>query len=1165
LVMPVTSIVTQPVRALVLFVCRRSGLSLESSSRRLVTPVVGIVLLVVTACGATPGSRDLVPPATTFGTHPGQYGLTPASLVDPFIGTSGGINDFPGADAPFGMIQWSPDTTSRPPGGGYEYTDHRITGFSLTHLSGPGRAAFGDVPILPYVGPLTVTTSPSQISQPFRHRDEAASPGYYRVQLGPPGSPVTTALTVTQRAGLGRFTYPQSAQSHLLFNLGTFNPGSRSPGVGGSATGTVNSSVAISGDEEVKGWVESGRFANSNGLYTLYFDVMFDRPFSSFGTWFSNRLQPASRNCSGSACGAYVTFDTRNKREIVARVGISFVSTAAARANARTEIPSWNFGRVRAEAYSAWQRLLGRVAVEGGSRDDKRVFYTALYHSLLHPNVFSDDDGRYIGFDRKIHHVAPGHAEYANISGWDIYRSQAQLVAWLDPRVGSDIARSVLADFRETGQLPRWSLANTETYEMVGDPADAILADLWAFGARDFNAHQALTAMIKEATVPGSIRPGLDYYERWHYLPKDGSYGCCEIPPRSLDYWGSAAYTLEYATEDAALALMASEIGDTAGYRTFIARAQNWQYLFDPSLGLIRPRLLNRAMEAPFDPAEFDDGFVEGNAYQYSSMVPFALRSLISLEGGPKLFVGRLDALLAVFRRLNGPVAHPSVFLHSLFVDVPDFAWMGNEPSLDIPWEYDFAGAAYRTQMVVRRIAESVYTTAIDGLPGNDDLGEMSSWEVWADLGLYPETPGSSSLALSSPHFTKEVIHLRAGRALTILAPNASSRRYYIQAMSVGGRAWNKAYLPSWAIQKGAKVSIVLGDRANKVWAAGSASSPPSFDRGQAPALAYSLPSGTIPTVTGRGFSMRLGIQSNSKVPVETTWAVKEPSGIKVVPDSGTIWTQPSAAVTVAVRVTAGGPNSQGILRFSMKTGHGGTLPPLAVSVLPEARCLPEAVVPKSDILTGYFNNTGISDDCTPDANLDGHHNSFSGQALEADGIVPGRQFFWQGFLFDFAAGGSRMPDNVVALGQTIPLASSDRVDRLGIIGASTGGSGFEKAVVNYRDGSHESITLRLGNWTGPSDSSPGAATIAATRYRDSSSGIAPAPAFVYAQQFHLRSGASPKSITLPHPTQGEPQLHIFALALRDSHTALSLVDPADSVMSGVSGNVKEQQSPSRP
>jgi predicted alpha-1,2-mannosidase len=843
----------------------------------------------------------------------------PASMVDPFIGTALSDDDFPGADAPFGMVQWSPDTTpTRPSGGGYAYHDNLINGFSLTHISGPGCAAGGDIPILPTTGTLDKPLQQSIMpSEPYSHSSESGSPGYYSVSTGL--TPVRTQLTVTQHSGLASFTYPSTKQANVLVNLG------------GSAMKVASASGSVIGDNEMTGAVTVGGkgtgFCGANDQYTIYVWLQFSRPFTSFGTWKGSTMTAQSRQASGASSGMYATFDTAGQPVVLLKAGISYVSSANAQLNAETEDPGWDFTTVRSATYNAWNTLLNRVAVSGGTTQNTTVFYTALYHSLLDPSVFSDVNGQYMGFDDKVHTVPSGHAQYANFSGWDIYRSQIQLLTLVDPSVASDIATSMLNEYAQSGQLPKWALNNGESYIMVGDPADPILADLHAFGAT-FNTTQALADMVAEASTPTNVRPGLTYDQTLHYLPSDGTYGCC-------DYYGSVSTTLEYATADQSIAQLAESLGDTSVTSSFMAQAQNWEYLLNPATGFIEPKSTNGQFQSAYLPLN-PNNYVEANGYEYSADVPFNLAGLIAADGGDTAYNNYLNVM---FLEMIGPDS-PLAQSYDFGISVDDigiayaspFAWIGDEPSVEIPWEFDYTGRPYETQGLVRKITQSLYTTSSNGIPGNDDLGEMSSWLVWADLGLYPETPGTSTLDLGSPLFPHAQLDLPSGKTLTINAPGASATTPYVQSAQFNGQSWNDDYLPAQTITGGGVLDVALGRAPNKGWASVPADAPPSWSFGEIPAIGFT--SGPEVPSLGLGAPVSVGAQNITGQAQAIAWTANATPGITLSSSSGRWNLGPDGRGSTALTITAS-PSTTGTVTFTLRTATGQVLPPVVVSVAP--------------------------------------------------------------------------------------------------------------------------------------------------------------------------------------------------------------------------------------
>ncbi|WBO61810.1 lectin [Streptomyces camelliae] len=730
----------------------------------------------------------------------------PVPLVNPYIGT-GANNDFsagntfPGADVPHGMIQWSPDTTSRPKGGGYNYADTAVSGFSLTHVSGVGCDAAGDLPILPVVG--SIGSDPGSTTESFSHANETVSPGSYSVALG---NSTGVALTTTTHAGIGQFTFPATTQAGLLLKLN------------GTQTPYASSTLNVIGGDTVTGSVTSTGFCEATNPFTVYFAITFDHPFTA----------------GGYSGGEYLTFDTTSSRTVEARVGISYTSAAEAAANRDAEVTGKTFADVKSAATAAWRDELSKITVSGGTSDQQRVFYTALYHASLFPSVVSDADGSYRGYDGAVHTVTAGHgAQYTDFSNWDTYRSQAQLTALLDPSAASDMAQSIVNDYQQGGTLTKWGMATGETHIMVGDPAVPVLADYYAFGARNFDTAAALAAMIKEQTTDTDVTPGVTYLDSFGYLPTNSLYGCCHE-------YATTSTQLEYDTDDFALSVFAGELGDSANQKKFRDRAQDWQNIFNTSSGYIQPRHSNGRWMDGFN-AKLITGtsandFAEGDAFTYTPMIPFNLAKLASLEGGTSSLASYLDSVLSGYQGLGSVIGTQSN--------------MGNEPSIGLPWEYDWVGEPYKTQSTVRAVQDQLWADTAGGEPGNDDLGEMSAWYVWSALGLYPETPGTADLAIGSPLFTSAVV-TAGGHTLTVNAPAASDGSPYVQALTLNGAAWNKAYVPASYLGSSAELDFTLSSTAATQWASDASAAPPSYDG--TPGTGVAQPSGPLTeTATGK-------------------------------------------------------------------------------------------------------------------------------------------------------------------------------------------------------------------------------------------------------------------------------------------------------------------------
>ena len=795
--------------------------------------------------------------ANPVAAHAASLVTSPDSLVNPFVGTGSNSdysagNTFPGADVPHGMLQWSPDTSSRPNGGGYNYADSSISGFSLTHVSGVGCQAAGDVPILPITG--SVGSSPGSDNESFSHSNETASPGYYSVALG---NGTSAALTTSTHAGIGQFTFPASTSASLLLKLDSPD------------TPYVSSTLSTVSSNELTGSVTSSGFCEATNDFTVYFAIEFDQNYTAEGTYASTSAGPG---------GAYVTFGTPSAAmTVTARVGISYTSTAEAQANLSTEVASKTFAQVEASAQASWTSSLDKIEVAGGTSTEQANFYTALYHAEQFPSVISDADGSYRGFDGSVHTVGSGHSnEYADFSNWDIYRSQAQLTALINPSAANDMAQSILDDYEQGGTLTKWGMNNGETYIMVGDSAVPVLADYYAFGATGFDTTTALSAMEKEQTTNTNVTPGVTYLDSFGYLPTNSIYGCCHE-------YATASTQLEYDIDDFALSAFAGKLGNVAVQTKFQNRAQDWENIFNTSSGYIQPRHSNgRWMDgfnAKLITGTSSNDFAEGDAFTYTPDIPFNIAELASLEGGNSSMVSYLDSVLGGYQGLASVIGTQ--------------ANLGNEPSIEIPWEYDWVGEPYKAQSNIRAVEDQLWSNAAGGIPGNDDLGEMSAWYVWSALGLYPETPGTSDLAIGSPLFTQAVVSVgSAGKTLTIDAPNAADGNPYVQGLTVNGSSSSLAYLPAADVLSGTTLNFTLGSSADTSWAAASADAPPSYNG--TPGTGVTQPVGAITEAkTGKCIDdSNAGTSNGTAIQIYTcnstnaqTWTVAPDNTLQVLTD----------------------------------------------------------------------------------------------------------------------------------------------------------------------------------------------------------------------------------------------------------------------------------------
>jgi predicted alpha-1,2-mannosidase len=757
--------------------------------------------------------------------------------VQPLSGTANGGDEFPGAVVPFGMLQWSPDTSSLGTSGGYTYSDTQILGFSLDHLSGAGCTYGGDFDFTPILGSVTVSpctngsNGKATFPSTFSHTNEIALPGYYSVGFT---NGIVTELTTTTRTGFGRFTYPSGNTASMLINAGS------------AADGTADASIQINTNTwEISGWATQNGFCGSGEHPTVYFDAVFDHAFTAYGVWNGATLTPNGTNATGAQTGAYLSFNLPGGGVVLARTAISYVSVANARTNLLTESPvssfnSTGFYTMVNAASNNWNNYLNKIQVSGGTTADTATFYTMMYHALQAPSVVSDVNNQYIGFDGAVH-TTSGFTKYEMFSGWDIYRNECQFLAMMDPARGGDMAQSLVQDALDCGAMPRWSVPSGDTGVMMGDPATPIIAGFYAFGATNFNTTAALAAMVKAAVNPNTVA-----MNGIHERDAERDYlNLGYVPAAEIGGYGPVSMTLEYCSADCALARFAQALGDTTNYTLAMNRAQNWRNVFNE--GYLQMRNSD-ALWSPGFPVYSGKAYVEGTAYQYVWMVPFNLGSLIDMMGGPQAASARLDTF---FTELNDADETYS-----------QFAYMGNEPCSETPWIYNYMGEPYKASSVVRQIMTQLYSTAPSGLPGNDDLGQMASWYVLAALGLHPETPGDDVLVLNGPLFPQTIIHLTNGD-VTITASGAADDAPYVQSLTVNGQASNASWIRYADISSGGTLAFALGITPNTNWGAALTLAPPSYMDGMASPLAQNYFWGT-------------GLETND---IQPTWTNTVDSG----------------------------------------------------------------------------------------------------------------------------------------------------------------------------------------------------------------------------------------------------------------------------------------------
>lgn len=1084
-------------------------------------PTSLLLAAVLAVTGATPALAATAAPPDLL--------KDPTPYVDPLIGTKNGGDVFPGAVTPFGMFSFSPentrgDATRTAAPGGYQYDATRIRGFSLTHMSGTGCAGgSGDIPFFPYAGEVTSSpasdTKDAVYASDFRHTDETAEPGHYKVGLA---SGVTADLTATARTGSARFTYPADKPASLLIRTAN------------SEVGSADSSVTIDPKTRtVSGSVTSGNFCGyldpegQRAYYTLYFTARFDRAFKTTGTWQDDTLTPGSTSASGGTggfshggrpvagkgAGGYVEF-APGDGPVGVKVGISYVSRAGAEANLAAENPPHrSFDAVRDAARRAWRDRLDAIRVGGGTDEERTTFYTALYHSLLHPNVISDADRRYRGSDGEVHRVGGGHrAQYGTFSGWDVYRDQVQLLTLLDPRTGSDIAQSLYELAGQNGGVwDRWLHGASGTHVMNGDPSPTALAGIRAFGGTDFDLRGALKSLVRAATVPtaqdlsaagkpvlsAGQRPSLDKYLKLHYMPSVSNA------------WGGAAETLEMSGADFSLSQLAAAAGEKDTAAAFAGRAQWWQNNFnvaaDPTGGYIANRKADGSWVTGFTPST-GNGFVEGTAAQYTWMVQHDPAGLFAAMGGRDEALTRLDAF---FHDSDGGWAFTG--------SGGDKSELDNEPSINVPYLYDYAGAPYKAQETVRAAMRQLWSTEPGGIPGNDDLGAMSAWYVFSALGMYPQVPSRAELVLASPLFPRIEIDRPHGNDISVRATGAAADAPYVTSLKVDGRTSGRPWLPASFVRDGGRLDFTLSGTPDRTWGGDPSDAPPSFRAGEQP---YQIGVGPTTATFAPGGSAKVGIRALSMsggAGPEVRFTVETPDGITATPAHGTV-----ADGKQEITLAAAADTEQGFYDAKVTVTSQGTSyeQPVALTVAAPGTLL------------AAYDNTGVSDDQGDhdEADYDGGGWSYSRQALAAAGLAPGGQGTVQGLAFTWPASPSGRPDNVSADGQTVRLG--DGVHTLSFVGSAVNGNQRTEATVTYSDGGTDTVDLSFTDWTvggGGGTVQYGNEVVARTAYRNvAGADKDPVATYVFATKpFTAPEGRTIASVKLPR----NADLHVFTLA----------------------------------
>jgi predicted alpha-1,2-mannosidase len=699
-----------------------------------------------------------------------------SSFVDPFIGTGGHGHTYPGASLPFGMMQLSPDTrlTGWDGCSGYHYSDSIIYGFSHTHLSGTGCSDYGDILLMPMANAYSFDNT--KYSSSFLHTNESASPGYYSVLLD---NGIKTELTVSKRSGMHKYTYPQGSVPYVILDLSHRDE-------------VIDSYIEIVNDSTIRGLRRSKAWATDQWVY---FIIHFSQPFTFSGVALNDTLQDGNTEAEGKNIKAFFSFTGLPENTLTVKVAISAVSSDGAEANLNNEISGWDFNALKEAAKTAWNKELGKIEIEGGTTAQQKIFYTALYHSLLSPNIYSDVDGQYRGRDNKIH-TAVGFDYYTVFSLWDTYRALHPLLTIIDRKRTNDFVNTFIKQYEQGGLLPVWELSANETNCMIGYHSVSVMADAFLKGIKGYDT---LTAFIAMKNCANTDLFGLDFYRAYGHVPGDKESE-------------SVSKTLEYAYDDWCIAQLAKKMNDTADYYSFIQRAQYYKNIFDPETGFIRAKT-NGGWYTPFIPTEVNFNYTEANGWQYDFYVPQDISGFVELNGGKQKFSDKLDSLFYGNYKLSGREQADITGLIGQYAH-------GNEPSHHIAYLYDYVGKPWKTQEVVHKIQTEMYSCNPDGLCGNEDCGQMSAWYVLSAIGIYQVCPGNEQYAIGTTAFSKVVLNLENGKDFIINANNVSEKNFYIQSDSLNGNSYNKSFITYTDIIKGGELKIMMGDNPSDTWAA---------------------------------------------------------------------------------------------------------------------------------------------------------------------------------------------------------------------------------------------------------------------------------------------------------------------------------------------------------
>lgn len=704
-----------------------------------------------------------------------ETGVT--KYVDPFIGTGGHGHTFPGATVPFGMVQLSPDNPSKGWDwtSGYHYSDSVLLGFSHTHLSGTGVGDLYDILFLPFSGNYETLerTEKGRIFDIYNHQEEQASPGYYQVKLQK--SKINAELTTSERTGFHKYSFETSESANILIDLGYAQNFDKA----------VETYIKIIDENTIHGYRISEGWA---AYQPVYFVAEFSKPFNA--QLFDDEKKIDGNEIKSVKTSAVLNFKAE---ELLVKVSISSASIDGADKNMKKEIPHWDFEMVKNEADQKWEKFLGRIKVKTNDEDSKKIFYTALYHSYIAPTLFTDENNEFCGADRQKR-VAKDYTRYTLFSLWDTFRALHPLITITKPEIVDDFVKSMLAFYDETGLLPTWDLQSNDTNVMIGYHAVPVIIDAYFKGLTTADPERIYEA-CKASAMQDNF--GINHFKKYGYIPS-------ELEKEAV------SKVLEYSFDDWCIAQLAKELGKEEEYKYFSKRADAYKLMFDKETGFMRGKDKNGNWVKNFDPVFVEHrntDYTEANAWQYTFHVLQDVEGLIELFGGEENFVKKLDSLFTVSSQMTGEELSPDI--SGL---IGQYAH-GNEPCHHVGYLYSYTSYPWKTQKIINEIRNTMYSSEVDGLVGNDDCGQMSAWYVFSALGFYPVNPAEGKYIIGTPKFEEVTLNLAANKKMLIKANNISDKNIFIKEMKLNGKKLDRYYITHEEIMQGGELVFEMSDK----------------------------------------------------------------------------------------------------------------------------------------------------------------------------------------------------------------------------------------------------------------------------------------------------------------------------------------------------------------